>query len=347
MIRTLANFASAALIALCSFASQAANDVVYFYNWSEYIPEGLLTEFEKETGIKVIYTTYDSNEAMHAKLKLTGAKGYDIVVPSTYFVAKMRDEGLLQPVDHAKLSNFKHLDPLMLDKPYDPGNQYSIPYVWGATGIGINTDFVDPATISGWKDLWDPKWKGQLMLMNDQREVFHMALRILGYSANSTDPKELEEAYQYLRKLMPNALVFNSDTPSLPYMAGEVSLGMIWNGSAFEANKNDPAITMIYPKEGAIFWMDNLSIPAGAENVEAAHKLINFLLRPEVAAKVCQEVGYPTPNKTAKAMLDPEFANNPIIYPPSEVIEAGEFQSDVGEAVRLYDKYWQKLRTGN
>ncbi|WP_417347529.1 extracellular solute-binding protein [Ferrimonas sp.] len=347
MIRTLAKSASAALIALCSFASQAANDVVYFYNWSEYIPEGLLTEFEKETGIKVIYTTYDSNEAMHAKLKLTGAKGYDIVVPSTYFVAKMRDEGLLQPIDQSKLSNFKHLDPVMLDKAYDPGNQYSIPYVWGATGIGINTDFVDPATITGWKDLWDPKWKGQLMLMNDQREVFHMALRILGYSANSTDPKELEEAYQYLKKLMPNALVFNSDTPSLPYMAGEVSLGMIWNGSAFEANKNDPAITMIYPKEGAIFWMDNLSIPAGAENVDAAHKLINFLLRPDVAAKVCEEVGYPTPNKTAKGMLDPEFANNPIVYPPEDVVKAGEFQSDVGEAVRIYDKYWQKLRTGN
>lgn len=347
MIRTLALTAAAALFGMWSLAAQAADKVVYFYNWSEYIPEGLLNEFEKETGIKVIYTTYDSNEAMHAKLKLTGAKGYDLVVPSTYFVAKMRDEGLLQPIDHSKLSNFKHLDPVMLDKPYDPGNKYSIPYIWGATGIGINTDFVDADSITKWEDLWDPKWRGQLMLMNDQREVFHMALRILGYSANSTDPKELEQAYQLLKKLIPNALVFNSDTPSLPYMAGEVSLGMIWNGSAFEAQKNDPAISMIYPKEGAIFWMDNISIPAGATNVDEAHQLINFLLRPEVAAKVCEEIGYPTPNKTAKSLLDPEFANNPIVFPPADVIEAGEFQSDVGEAVRLYDNYWQKLRTGN
>ncbi|SHG86889.1 extracellular solute-binding protein [Ferrimonas marina] len=333
------------LVALPGLVS-AQDDVVYFYNWSEYIPDGLLQEFEKETGIKVIYTTYDSNEAMYAKLKLTGSEGYDIVVPSTYYIAKMAEEKMLQPLDKSKLSNLGHLDPALMDKEYDPGNTYSLPYIWGATGIGINTDEVDPDSITSWADLWDSQWRGELMLMNDTREVFHMALRINGHSSNSTDPKEIEQAYELLKKLMPNALTFNSDNPGAPFISGDTVLGMIWNGSAFEAQKEDPAISMIYPKEGAIFWMDNLAIPAGAKNTEAAHKLIDFLLRPEIAAKVCEEIGYPTPNKTAKGLLDEDFANNPMVFPPAEIIEAGEFQSDVGEAIELYDRYWQRLRTG-
>ncbi len=345
-MRGLKSVLAATLLAGLSGVAQADNEVVYFYNWSEYIPDGLLQEFEQESGIRVIYTTYDSNEAMYAKLKLTGSEGYDLVVPSTYYIAKMAEEEMLQPLDKAQLSNLEHLDPALMDKEYDPGNRYSVPYIWGATGIGINTDEVDPATITGWSDLWDEQWRGELMLMNDPREVFHMALKILGYSTNSRDPKEIEEAYELLTKLMPNALTFNSDNPGGPYVSGDTVLGMIWNGSAFEAQKEDPAISMIYPKEGAIFWMDNLAIPAGAKNVEAAHKLINFLLRPEVAAKVCEEIGYPTPNKTAKSLLDKDFADNPMVFPPTEVIEAGEFQSDVGDAVELYDSYWQRLRTG-
>ncbi|WP_298440133.1 extracellular solute-binding protein [uncultured Ferrimonas sp.] len=336
----------AAVLASTAFAAAAKDDVLYFYNWSEYIPEGLLQEFEQETGIKVIYTTYDSNEMMFSKVDQLGGKGYDIVVPSTYYVKKMADAGLLQPIDKSQLSNFKHLDQAMLDKAYDPANTYSVPYIWGATGIGIHTDDIDPASITSWQDLWDPKWQGQLMLMNDPREVFHMALRILGYSSNSTDPQQIKEAYELLRKLMPNALTFNSDNPGSPYVAGDVSLGMIWNGSTYEAQKEDPAISMIYPAEGAIFWMDNLAIPAGAENVAAAHKMLNFLLRPEVAARVSAEIGYPTPNKSAKALMDPDFAGNPLVFPPAEVIEAGEFQSDVGDAIQLYSDYWDKLRAG-
>ncbi|QIZ76596.1 extracellular solute-binding protein [Ferrimonas lipolytica] len=335
-----------ALLAVTATAANAKDNVLYFYNWSEYMPEELLQEFEQETGIKVIYTTYDSNEMMFAKVDQLKGKGYDIVVPSTYYVKKMADAGLLQAVDKTKLSNFKHLDTAMLDKEYDPNNTYSIPYIWGSTGIGIYTDEIDPTTITSWKDLWDPKWEGQLMLMNDPREVFHMALRILGYSTNSQDPAQIKEAYELLRKLMPNALTFNSDNPGAPYVAGDVSLGMIWNGSTYEAQKEDPAISMIYPTEGAVFWMDNMSIPVGAENVEAAHKMINFLLRPEIAARVSEEIGYPTANKSAKALMDPDFAGNPLVFPSAEVIEAGEFQSDVGDAVQLYSDYWDKLRAG-
>ncbi|MFI3246463.1 MAG: extracellular solute-binding protein [Ferrimonas sp.] len=345
-MKKLKSLLMAATIACTATVAAAKDNVLYFYNWSEYIPEELLQEFEKETGIKVIYTTYDSNEMMYAKLEQLNGKGYDLVVPSTYYVQKMAQAKLLQPIDKSKLSNFKYLDPMMLDKEYDPGNQYSIPYIWGATGIGIHSAEVDPATITSWKDLWDPKWKNQLMLMNDPREVFHMALRILGYSTNSTDPEEIKEAYELLRQLMPNAMTFNSDNPGGPYVAGDAVLGMIWNGSAFEAQKEDEEIMMIYPSEGAIFWMDNLAIPSGAANVDAAMKMINFLLRPEIAAKVSEEIGYPTPNLAAKKLMDPDFAENPQVFPPAEIIAAGEFQADVGDAVQLYLDYWDKLRAG-
>ncbi|WP_163934965.1 extracellular solute-binding protein [Paraferrimonas sp. SM1919] len=327
-------------------ATPMQNDTVYFYNWSEYMPDGILEQFTEETGIKVIYTTFDSNEAMYSKLKLLDGKGYDIVVPSTYFINKMRDENLIQPIDQSKITNFKHLDKALLDQAYDPGNQYSIPYTWGITAIGVNSDAIDPSSITSWKDLWDPKLQNSILLMNDVREVFHMALRINGHSANTTDEAEIEQAYQTLKPLMDNVLVFNSDTPGLPFLAGEVNLGMLWNGSAFTAQQENPAITMVYPKEGAVLWMDSMAITSGAQNVEGAHKLIDFLLRPEIAAKISEEIGYPSPVESAKPLMPEEYRNNPLIYPPQEVKDAGEFHNDIGEAELIYDKYWQKLRSG-
>lgn len=271
--------------ALFSSAVFAGDQKLYFYNWSEYIPDQVLTDFTKETGIKVIYSTYESNESMYAKLKTQGS-GYDLVVPSTYFVSKMRKEGMLREIDHSKLKHFADLDPNYLNKPFDPDNRYSIPYIWGATGIGVNTDMLDKSEVKSWGDLWDKKWKGQLMMMDDAREVFHIALSKLGYSPNSTNPDEIKAAYQQLKQLMPNVLVFNSDFPANPYMAGEVSLGMLWNGSAYMAREDGAPISIVLPEKDTIFWMDSLAIPSGAKNIDAAYKMIDFLLRPENAVKL-------------------------------------------------------------
>lgn len=337
-----------ALCAATLFTSNVMADdqELYFYNWSEYIPNEVLEDFSKETGIKVIYSTYESNESMYAKLKTQG-EGYDLVVPSTYFVSKMRKEGMLQEIDHSKLSHFADLDPNYLNKSFDPDNHYSIPYIWGATGIGINTDMLDKSSIKNWGDLWDSKWEGQLMMMDDAREVFHIALTKLGYSPNTTDPKQIEAAYQELKKLMPNVLVFNSDFPANPYLAGEVSLGMLWNGSAYMARQEGAPIDIIWPEKGAIFWMDSLAIPSGAKNIDAAHKMIDFLLRPENAAKIAMEIGYPTPVKAAYPLLPKEFANDPNIFPPQAVMESGEWQDEVGKAAAVYEEYFQKLKVNN
>jgi spermidine/putrescine transport system substrate-binding protein len=320
---------------------------INFYNWSEYIPAGLLAKFTEETGIKVIYSTYESNESMYAKLKTHKENGYDLVVPSTYFISKMKKEGMLQKIDKSKLHNFSNLEPALLNKNYDPNNNFSVPYIWGSTGIGVNTSSVDLSKVHSWQDLWDPKWKGQLLLTDDAREIFHMALKIQGHSANTQDEKELAQAYELLKKLMPNVLVFNSDTPANPYIAGEVEFGMIWNGSAYMAQQEDSDITMVYPSEGAVFWMDSLAIPANAKNIDAVHKLIDFLLRPDVAAEVALEIGYPTPNKAAKKLLPKSFTENKMIFPDAETIEKGEFHSDVGDANVIYERYFEKLKAQN
>lgn len=334
-------------IALVGIAGVAqAGEQVVVYNWSEYIPEDTLEKFKKETGIEVVYSTYESNETLYTKLKLMKGEGYDVVVPSTYYVSKMAKEGLLQKVDKSKLDNFKNLDTDLLNKSFDPNNEYSVPYLWGSTGIGINVADIPRDSITGWQDFWDPKFKNQLLLTDDVREVFHMALRIKGYSANTTDEAQIKEAYEYLKELMPNVRVFNSDAPREPFLSGDVSLGMIWNGSVVQAQEDNDDIQYIYPKEGAVFWMDSFVIPAGAKHVENAHKFINFMLKAEIAKDCVDYVGYATPNKAGKALLDDETASDPTIFPDAETLAAGEFHTDVGDAVLIYDKYWQLLKAG-
>lgn len=328
--------------------AQASDDskTLYFYNWTEYVPPGLLEQFTKETGIKVIYSTYESNETLYAKLKTWKDGAYDLIVPSTYFVAKMRNEGMIQKIDKSALSNFHNLDPNLLNKPFDPNNDYSIPYIWGATAIGVNSDAIDPKSVTRWADLWKPEYKQSLLMTDDAREVFQVALRKLGLSGNSTDPKEIEAAYNELRKLMPNVLTFNSDNPGNPYMEGEVNLGMVWNGSAYVARQAGTPLEVVWPKEGGIFWMDSLSIPANAKNVDGALKLINFLLRPDVAKQVAETIGYPTPNLAARKLLSPAVANDKSLYPDAQTISKGEWQNDVGDASRIYEEYYQKLKAG-
>lgn len=322
----------------------ANEKILYVYNWSEYMPESVLKDFTKETGIKVKYSTYDSNEAMYAKVKTAGNSGYDIIVPSTYFVNKMSKEGLLEKIDKSKLLNYKNLDPKLLSKSFDPNNDYSIPYLWGTTGISYNSSLVKE-NINSWKNLWNNEYKNSILLNDDMREVFGMALKILGYSANSTNPKEIEEAYNKLKELLPNVKMFYSESQKQVYLNEEVKLGMNFNGEGFMANEENENIKYIYPKEGALVWVDSLVIPKGAKNLENAHKFINFLLKPEVAKVISEEIGYATPNAKTLELLDEKTKNNRIIYPNEEDLKNSEFQMDVDEVLPVYEKYWEMLKT--
>lgn len=322
----------------------ASEKVLYVYNWSEYMPESVLEDFTKQTGIKVKYSTYDSNEAMYAKVKTAGTSSYDIIVPSTYFVNKMSREGLLAKIDKTKLSNYQNLDKKLLSKPFDPNNDYSIPYLWGSTGISYNASLVKE-NIDSWKNLWNSEYKNSVLLNDDMREVFGLALKVLGYSANSTNPKEIEQAYGKLKELLPNVKMFYSESQKQVYLNEEVKLGMNFNGEGFMANEENSDIKYIYPKEGALVWIDSLVIPKGAKNIDNAHAFINYLLKPEVSKVISEEIGYASPNAKTIELLDDETKNNRIIYPTEEDLTNSEFQTDVGEVLPVYEKYWEMLKT--
>ena len=332
---------TACAFTMASGSALAKDKELVFMNWGPYLSSDILEDFTKETGIKVIYSTYESNETLYAKMK-TYNNGYDLVVPSTYFVSKMRDEGMLQKIDKSKLPNFKNLDSNYLNKPFDPNNNYSIPHVVAITGLAVNTDMYDPKDFQSWADLWKPELKGQLMLMDDTREVFHIALKKLGYSGNTTDEKQIDEAYEELKKLMPNVLVFNSDNPADPYLSGEVGVGMLWNGSAAAAQKEGLPLKLVFPKEGGIGWVDNFAIPSGATHIDAAHQMINFLLRPDIAERISNGTGYLTGVKESNA----KFKDVPALFPSQEDLDRVEWQAAVGDKNVKYEQYFLKLKAG-
>ncbi|GEM74572.1 extracellular solute-binding protein [Vibrio sagamiensis] len=342
-MKNWATLIASGTLALSWFSGTAtANDnELIFMNWGPYVNSNILEQFTKETGIKVIYSTYESNETLYAKVK-THNKGYDLVVPSSYFVAKMRDEGMLQKIDKSKLKNFVNLDKNYLNKSYDPNNDYSIPHVVAITGLAVNTEMYDPNSFQSWADLWKPELEGQVMLMDDTREVFHIALRKLGYSGNSTNPKEIDEAYKELQKLMPNVLVFNSDNPGAPYMSGEVGVGMLWNGSAAAAQNQEINLKLIFPKEGGIGWVDNFVITSGAKNVDAAHKMIDFLLRPDIAMQISHDSGY----LTAVKLSNKKFEGIAPLFPSQEDLDRVEWQDSVGDMTEKYEEYFLRLKAG-
>jgi spermidine/putrescine transport system substrate-binding protein len=267
-----------------------------------------------------------------------------VVFASAYFIEKMAREGLLSELDHAQIPNMKDAMPSLLGQAHDPKNQYSLPYIWGITGLSYNAAYL-PNGISRWADLWDPKYVRQVMLIDDMRDVFGMALKLNGFSINTQNEAEIEKAYQSLVALKRNVLLYNSDAPHVPYVSGEVALGMQWNGNAFQGQEELPELTFVMPEEGAVLWMDNFTIPSGSNNKALAHKFINFMYQAENQAEIVNSLGYASATQSGRALLADELRNNPSIFPSDEEMQKGEFINDVGpEALVIYERYWQRLR---
>lgn len=322
----------------------AQNKIVNVYNWSNYISDEVLAQFTRETGIKVNYSTYDSNETLYSKLKANPMSGYDVIVPSTYYINRMRQEGMLQRLDKNKLPEIKNLNPNLLNKPYDPNNQYSIPYFWSATGIAVNTHYIDPKTVQSWEDLWKPQYQNKLLLLDDVREVFSIALIVLGYSPNDTNPKHIHEAYLKLKKLMPNVKLFNNDAVKSLYVDEDVLIGMVWNGDLYKAQQENPEIAFIYPKPHYIISIDSMAIPIYAPHPDNAHRFINFILRADVAKKLSLSTGYSSANQAAMHLMSKELTKNSTIYPDSATLKRSQIQEDVGNQNLLYEHYWELLK---
>ncbi|HSW69950.1 MAG TPA: spermidine/putrescine ABC transporter substrate-binding protein [Gammaproteobacteria bacterium] len=323
----------------------AEENVLNLYTWSGVIPEFAIQQFEKETGIKVNFSTYDSNEIMYAKLKAAKNPGYDVIEPSSYYIDRMRRQDMLLKIDQSKLPHFKNLDPEFLNKNHDPHNNYSIPFIWGTTGIFVNTHNYPANSISRWTDIWDKKYENQLMLLDDSREVFSMALITLGYSVNDSNPEHIRQAYLKLKELLPNIKVFKSDGVITILIDEDITVGMVWNGDLYKSQRENPNLVFTYPKDGFLIWVDSFAIPKNAPHSENAYRFINFMLRADVAKAISLSNNYPTPNLAAKKILPRELRENATVYPSHETLRRGHYQMDISdEALELYEMYWEKLK---
>lgn len=335
----------ALLITTCCFSAFADQEkILNVFTWSEYIPSDVLTEFTRETGIKVVISTFESNEAMYAKLKLLDGKGYDVVMPSSYFIERLRKDNLLARLDKSKIIGLNNLALQSLERSFDRHNEYSIPYMWGLLGLLFNKKVVDPKLITSFNDLYRPEFKGRILLSDDMRDTFGVALKAKGYSINTTNPDEIKAGYNWLQQLKPEVRVFDITATKQAFIGEEVLAGVSWNGDAFIAMQENPNLEFIVPKEGLIVWIDSFSILNNSENKENAYAFINFLLRPEIAKRCVEEFFYTTPNVAGRKLLEPIYQESEIIFPSNEAMAKGELINNVGNAIELYTSYWEKLK---
>jgi putrescine transport system substrate-binding protein len=354
--------ATGALALSLTTTAQAAG-TVHIYNWSDYIGEDTLAQFEAASGIKPIYDLFDSNETLEGKL-LAGRSGYDIVVPSNHFLGKQIKAGAFQKLDKAKLPNWNNLDPALLKQleANDPGNQYAVPYLWGTNGIGYNVEKVKAVlgvdSIDSWAVLFEPENMAKLSqcgvaFLDSADEMIPSVLNYLGLDPNSTDPDDYAKAEAKLLAVRPHVTYFHSSKYIGDLANGEICVAAGFSGdilqAADRAEEAGKGIEIAYsiPKEGGNLWFDMLAIPADAANVEQAHAFIDFLLQPQVIAEVSDYVGYANPNTQAGALMDQEVRNDPSVYPPQAVLDKLFISAELPVKVqRLMTRSWTKIKSG-
>lgn len=317
--------------------------VLNVYNVGDYIDENIITLFEEKTGIDVQYETYDTNEMMYQKVK-SGSTNYDLIFPSDYMVEKMKSEGLLQKIDFKNIPNMKYIDKSFLNPIYDETNEYSVPYMWGTFGILYNKKMVKEP-VDSWDILWNPKYKGNIMMFDSVRDTMGISLKRLGYSMNTTNPKEINEAMKELMKQKDLVLAYVNDEGKDRLLGEEVAMGIAYSGDAVTLMEENPNLAYAIPKEGTNKWVDAMAIPKSAQNKKEAEMFINFLLDPEIAKMNAEYIGYSTPNEGALKLLDKDVTSNPVAYPPKSVMDKTETFIDLGNKLRLYDEAWIKLKS--
>lgn len=327
---------------------------VYVYNWGEYIDESVIQEFEKETGIKVVYDMFETNEEMYPVIEAGGVK-YDVVCPSDYMIQKMAENNLLSEINFDNIPNLKEIDPkyMEMSRSFDPENKYSVPYCWGTVGILYNTSMVAPEDVpTKWSDLWDEKFKDNILMQDSVRDAFMVALKSLGYSMNTTNEAEIKEAKELLIKQKPLVQAYVIDQVRDKMIGGEAAVGVIYSGEMLYIQNEvkdlglDYSLEYVIPEEGTNIWLDSWVIPANAPNKENAEKWINFLCRPDIAKKNFEYITYPTPNKGAFDLLDPELQNNKAVFPDLDTLKSSEVYQYLGNDVdATYNGAWKEVKS--
>lgn len=311
--------------------SDASSDkVLNLYNWGDYLDPDLMTKFTKETGYQISYETFDSNEAMYTKIK-QGGTSYDLAVPSDYMIQKMKRENLLLSLDHSKLTGLKNYDPRLMNLSFDRGNKYSLPYFWGTLGIIYNDKIIDGKDVQHWDDLWSPKFRNQILLVDSARDALGVALITQHKSVNTKSVADLAAAQAKLEALMPNVKAIIADEIKMYMAQNEAGLAVTYSGEAAEAIDNNPHLHYVVPSEGSNLWFDNIVMPKTAKHKEAAYAFLNFMSEPKNAAQNAEYIGYATPNAKAKALLPKSVRNDPQFYPSNETIKNLQVYDDLGQ----------------
>lgn len=323
----------------CGKSSQATLNV---YNWGDYIDESVLADFEEETGIRVNYETFATNEDMYIKIK-SGGNNYDVAIPSDYMIERMVKEDLLHKIDMANIPNIQYIDPAFRNLEYDPDESYSVPYMWGTVGIIYNKTMVqDP--VKSWKILWDPKYEKQILMVDSQRDAIGITLKMLGYSLNTRKTEELEAAKKALVEQKPLVLAYVGDDVKDKMIAGEAALAVVWSGDAVFMKRENPDLEYVVPEEGSNLWFDAMVIPKTSTHQKEAEMFINFMCKTETALKNTEYIGYSTPHTEAKKNLPSDVLNDKTAYPETEDIKNCEIFKDLGEYLKEYDRIWTEIK---
>lgn len=345
-IGLLTGLAVCALV-LSACGGAAERKELHLAIWANYIDPQVYQLFEQEFGVKVIEENIEANETLISKLQ-AGVTGYDLISPSDYAVQILIRQNLLAELDLHKIPNVQNISRRFRGLYYDPEHKYAIPYLWGTTGLGYNAGKVETPPTS-WAMLFDTarleQYKNRVSILDDPREAIGAALKYLGYSVNSTDPAQLEAAKNLLIAQKPYLARYDSETYDDFLLTGDLIIAHGWSGEFAKARTQDANVQYVIPQEGGVIWADNLAIPKNAKHKELAQSFIDFLLRPEISAKIVNFLRYPSTNEAAKAHILPKILNDPNIYPPAEILEKLEWIRDLGEATALYERVWTEVKS--
>ncbi|AMS30337.1 ABC transporter substrate-binding protein [Aquidulcibacter sp.] len=305
-----------------------------FYNWDTYIGENTLADFKAASGVEVNMTLFANNDELFAKFR-AGNPGFDVIMPSNEYVARMIEAKMLAPLDHAKIPNKKNLLPEFQDADFDPGRKYSMPYTWLVLGIGYRKSAMKGGVIpDSWKYLYDSdEYKGRLSLLSESADVFRLGFKYLGKSVNDATPELIKQVEDMLIKQKANIKNFHDDNGQDLLMSKEVDIVLEYNGDIAQKETEDPDLAFVVPKEGSLLNSDCMCIPTGAPNPNNAHAFINFLLDGQNGANITKTILYPTPNAAAKALMDDTYKNNPTIFPPADVMAKCEYGKYAGSKI--------------
>ena len=317
-------------------------DTLKVYNWGDYIGEDVIDEFEKKYDVKVIYETFATNEEMYTKLK-GGGSDYDVLFPSDYMLERMIKEDMLEKIDLNNIPNFKYIDEHFRNLSYDPGNKYSVPYMWGTIGIIYNKTMVKEP-VESWRILWDKKYEKQIFMLDSSRDTIAITLKMLGYSINTKNMDELEEAKNALIEQKSLVLSYMGDDVKDSMIAGQAALAVVWSGDAVYMKNENPDLEYVIPKEGGNIWLDAIVIPKGSKNKKLAETFINFMCEPEIAFRNTDYIGYSSPHTEAKKMLDPELLNDKTAYPTDEDLKGSEWMETLSDVIKEYDRIWTEIK---